>query len=47
MNNIIEGNILNSKFKGKDVLLIRIPMIFTDIPFEFKQLQFPIRLPLQ
>jgi hypothetical protein len=44
MNNIIEATILNGKFKGKDVLLPRIPMISTDMSFEFKRLQFPVRL---
>jgi hypothetical protein len=39
MNNIIEATILNGKFKGEDVLLPRIPMIPTDMPFEF-----PVRL---
>lgn len=40
MNNIIEATILNGKFKGEDVLLPRIPIIPTDMPFEFKRLQF-------
>ncbi|XP_071642994.1 ATP-dependent DNA helicase PIF6-like [Temnothorax longispinosus] len=44
MNNVIEATILNGKFKGEDVLLPRIPMIPTDMPFEFKRLQFPVRL---
>jgi ATP-dependent DNA helicase PIF1 len=44
MNNIIEATILNVKFKGEDVLLPRIPMIPTDMSFEFKRLQFPVRL---
>jgi hypothetical protein len=44
MNNIIEATIFNVKFKGDDVLLPRIPMIPTDMPFEFKRLQFPVRL---
>jgi ATP-dependent DNA helicase PIF1 len=35
---------LNGKFKGEDVLLPRIPMITTDMPFEFKRLLFPVRL---
>ena len=43
MNNIIEAIILNGKFKG-DFLLSRIPMITTDMPFNFKCLQFPVRL---
>ena len=44
MNNIIEATILNGKFKGGDFLLPRIPMITTDMQFEFKRLQFPVRL---
>jgi ATP-dependent DNA helicase PIF1 len=44
MNNIIEATILNRKDKGEDVLLPRIPMIPTDMPFEFKRLQLPVRL---
>ncbi|XP_017471841.1 PREDICTED: uncharacterized protein LOC108363093 [Rhagoletis zephyria] len=44
MNNVIEATILTGKFKGEDVLLPRIPMIPTDMPFEFKCLQFPVRL---
>ncbi|XP_003742881.2 uncharacterized protein LOC100906410, partial [Galendromus occidentalis] len=43
MNNVIEATILNGKCEGEDVLLPRIPMIPTDIPFEFKRLQFPVR----
>jgi ATP-dependent DNA helicase PIF1 len=44
MNNIMEASILNGKFKREDVLLPRIPMISTDMSFEFKRLQFPVRL---
>jgi ATP-dependent DNA helicase PIF1 len=44
MNNIIEATILNVKFKGEDVLLPRIPMISTDMSFEFIRLQIPVRL---
>ncbi|KAL7291674.1 hypothetical protein TKK_0014709 [Trichogramma kaykai] len=44
MKNIIETTILNGKSKGTDVLLPRIPMIPTDMPFEFKRLQFPVLL---
>ncbi|GFT09254.1 ATP-dependent DNA helicase PIF1 [Trichonephila clavipes] len=44
MNNVIEATILTGKFKGEDVLLPRIPMIPTDMPFEFKRLQFSVRL---
>ncbi|KAJ8891306.1 hypothetical protein PR048_010822, partial [Dryococelus australis] len=35
---------LQLKYKGEDVFIPRIPMIPTDIPFEFKRLQFPVRL---
>ena len=31
-------------FQGEDVLTLRIPMIPTDMSFQFKRLQFPIRL---
>jgi ATP-dependent DNA helicase PIF1 len=45
MNNIIEAKIIKGKYKGEDVLLIpRIPMVPTDLPFDFKRLQFPVRL---
>ena len=44
MKNIIEATILNGKFKGEHVLLPRIPMLPTDMPFQFKRLQFPVRL---
>jgi hypothetical protein len=39
-----EAIILNGKFKGEDVLLPRIPMISTDMSFELKRLQYPVRL---
>lgn len=42
--NLIEATILNGKAAGEVVLLPRIPMIPTDMPFEFKRLQFPVRL---
>ena len=44
MTNIIEVTILTGPFKGEDVLTPRIPMIPTDMSFQFKRLQFPIRL---
>ncbi|XP_049310663.1 ATP-dependent DNA helicase pif1-like [Bactrocera dorsalis] len=44
MNNFIEATILKGKFKGEDVLIPRIPMIPSDLSFEFKRLQFPVRL---
>ena len=44
MTNIIEASILTGPFKGEDILIPRIPMIPTDMSFQFKRLQFPIRL---
>lgn len=44
MPNLIEATILTGKAKGENVLIPRIPMIPTDMPFEIKRLQFPIRL---
>ena len=44
MPNVIESTLLSGKYKGESVLIPRIPMIPTDMPFEFKRLQFPIRL---
>ncbi|XP_060882071.1 ATP-dependent DNA helicase pif1-like [Metopolophium dirhodum] len=44
MPNLIEATILTGKAKGEFVLIPRIPLIPTDMPFEFKRLQFPVRL---
>ncbi|UYV68898.1 hypothetical protein LAZ67_6001521, partial [Cordylochernes scorpioides] len=44
MPNVIETTIISGKCKGEDVLIPRIPMIPTDLPFTFKRLQFPVRL---
>lgn len=44
MENVIYATILTGKFEGEEVLIPRIPMIPTNLPFEFKRLQFPIRL---
>ena len=41
-SNVIHASILNGKFKDEEVLIPRIPMIPTDMPFEFKRIQFPI-----
>ncbi|XP_015366987.1 PREDICTED: uncharacterized protein LOC107163887, partial [Diuraphis noxia] len=41
MNNVIEAIIIKGKYKGEDVLIPRIPMTPTDLPFDFKRLQFP------
>lgn len=42
--NLIEATILTAKSKGEVCLIPRIPMIPTDMPFEFKRLQYPVRL---
>jgi ATP-dependent DNA helicase PIF1 len=47
MKNVIEAIILNGKFQSENILLPRIPIIPTDVPIQFKRLQFPIRLTLQ
>ncbi|VDK62915.1 unnamed protein product [Onchocerca ochengi] len=43
MNNV-EATILAGSLKDEAVLILRIPMIPMDMLFQFKQLQFPIRL---
>jgi len=42
--NMIEPKILSGSFQGADVFIPRIPMITNDYPFEFKRVQFPIKL---
>ena len=44
MENVIEATILTRPSEGETVLIPRIPIIPTDLPFQFKRLQFPIRL---
>jgi ATP-dependent DNA helicase PIF1 len=44
MSKVVEATILTGPFKGEDVLIPYIPMIPTDMPFQFRRLQFPIRL---
>ncbi|XP_067632993.1 ATP-dependent DNA helicase PIF1-like [Eurosta solidaginis] len=44
MPNLIEATILNGTAKNEIVLIPRIPLIPTDMPFKFKRLQFPVRL---
>lgn len=43
-SNLIEATIIGGKYKGYNVLIPRIPLIATDLIFQFKRLQFPIRL---
>jgi ATP-dependent DNA helicase PIF1 len=47
MKNIVEATILTGHFKGEDVMIPRMPMIPTDMPFQFKRLKFPFRLQIQ
>jgi hypothetical protein len=44
MPHVIEATILTGCAKGEDVFIPRIPLIPTDMPFEFKRLQFQVRL---
>jgi len=44
MKNVIEARILNGKFRGENILIPRIPIIPTNVPIQFKRIQFPIRL---
>jgi ATP-dependent DNA helicase PIF1 len=40
---VLEVTIMTGKAKGRDVFIPRIPLIPSDMPFEFKRLQFPIK----
>ena len=44
MNNIIYATISKGKFEGKQFFIPRIPLMPTDMPFEFKRIHFPVRL---
>ena len=44
MRNVIEATIITGSGIGEDVFIPRIPMAPTNMPFEFRRLQFPIRL---
>ena len=44
MPHVIEATIMTGCAKGEDVFIPRIPVISSDMPFDFKRLQFPIRL---
>jgi len=43
-SHLTEATILTGCAKGKDVFIPRIPLIPTDLPFDFKRIQFPVRL---
>jgi hypothetical protein len=40
---LLEAIIITGQFKGESVFIPRIPIIATDLAFEFKRLQFPVR----
>lgn len=44
MSNVVEAIILTELFNDENVLISRIPMIPTNMPFQYERLQFPIRL---
>ena len=44
MSHVIEATILTGCAKDNDVFLSRIPLILSDMLFQFKRLQFPARL---
>ncbi|GBL79097.1 hypothetical protein AVEN_92353-1 [Araneus ventricosus] len=44
MPNIIEATIMTGHAAGEDVLIPRIPIIPSDFPFQFKRIQFHVRL---
>ena len=44
MKNVIEATILTGHSEGEAVLIPCIPMIPTDLSFQFRRLQFQIRL---
>lgn len=41
--NIVKGTIMTGTAKGENVLIPRIPIIPTDLPFQFKRVQFPLK----
>lgn len=44
LNNVIVAKILKGAYKGEECLIPRIPLTSTDLAFQFKRLQFPVRL---
>jgi ATP-dependent DNA helicase PIF1 len=43
-SHLIEATVLTASAKQKDVFIPPIPLIPTDLPFDFKRIQFPVRL---
>ncbi|CAF1074146.1 unnamed protein product [Rotaria sordida] len=44
MPHVIEATIMTGCAKGEDVFIPKIPLLPSDIPFQFTRLQFPVRL---
>ena len=44
MQHIIEATIITGQFSGEHVYIPKIPLCPSDYPFEFKRLQFPVKL---
>ena len=44
LGNVIEATIMTGRWAMKDVFIPRIPFIPTDYPFEFRRLQFRVKL---
>ena len=44
MPRVLEATILTGRARGEDVFIPRIPLVPSDMPFEFKRLQFPVKL---
>ncbi len=41
---VLEATILTGQAQGKDIFIPRIPLIPSDLPFQFKRLQFPLKV---
>ena len=43
-NNLLQATILTGKYSGEDVFIPRIPLIPSDYPFQFRRVQFPVKV---
>ena len=44
LRHLIEATIMTANYKGEEVFIPQIPILPSDLPFQFKRIQFPIRL---
>lgn len=44
MPHVLEATIITGNMVGENVFIPRIPLISNDLPFQFKRLQFPVKL---